>query len=327
MISMVIPMYNAEKTILACLEPLLKQNAEIIVVDDGSIDNSINIIKKFKKVKLIQQEHKGPAEARNLGVKKARNKIVLFLDGDVILKTEDLNIILKKFRENKSLLAIQGVYTKFGYHKNLSSLYKDLYYYHFFKDISENMFPPISTHCLAVRKDSFLKLEGFDANINTASIEDAEFGLKLKNLNKKSTMLDKSLKVQHMKKYDLRSLIKTDYKMGFNKIKSLLRTGEKEKIVNIASTQKQTVLFMMSIIFSIMTALNFIFFIFTGMPFFFIASLIIYLIINASLFKTFLKEAKLKSVFLLILNFISNFFVAIAIIHGIFDMLVFRRKY
>jgi len=89
MISVIIPVYNAEKLIADCLIALLNQNIdfskyEIIVVDDGSSDNTAKIVEIFKDVQLIIQKNRGPAAARNEGVRHAKGDIVVFTDSDCI---------------------------------------------------------------------------------------------------------------------------------------------------------------------------------------------------------------------------------------------------
>ncbi len=85
-ISVVIPAYNAEKTIARTLESVLSQSQlphEIIVVDDGSQDKTVRIIQTFvPHVKLVQQPNGGPASARNHGIRIATGDWIAFLDSD-----------------------------------------------------------------------------------------------------------------------------------------------------------------------------------------------------------------------------------------------------
>jgi len=84
-ISVVIPVYNEERYIGRCLDSLLKQsykNVEIIAVDDGSKDESVNIIKKYPVI-LIQQNHLGPGAARNHGAERSSGDILVFVDADM----------------------------------------------------------------------------------------------------------------------------------------------------------------------------------------------------------------------------------------------------
>lgn len=81
-ISVIVPIFNAERTLEKCLESICKQsykNLEILLIDDGSTDNSSEIIKKFiskdKRIKTFKQQNSGPAEARNLGLKKLMGTI------------------------------------------------------------------------------------------------------------------------------------------------------------------------------------------------------------------------------------------------------------
>ncbi len=88
-ISIIIPVYNADDYLLRCLSSLQKQtykNLEIICVNDGSTDNSLDILralaKKDVRIKVIEQNNQGAGVARNAGLKYANGKYVIFLDAD-----------------------------------------------------------------------------------------------------------------------------------------------------------------------------------------------------------------------------------------------------
>ena len=88
-VSVVIPVYNSEKYLLKAIESIIKQNLkgiEIIIVDDGSTDNSKSIAeglaKKYENIKIISQENAGPGAARNKGIKIASGEYITFLDAD-----------------------------------------------------------------------------------------------------------------------------------------------------------------------------------------------------------------------------------------------------
>lgn len=88
-VSIVIPVYNAHEYLGAALESILAQdfeNFELIAVDDGSTDRSLDIIKKFKetdqRIRILTENNAGPALARNKGLSRARGKYIIFLDAD-----------------------------------------------------------------------------------------------------------------------------------------------------------------------------------------------------------------------------------------------------
>lgn len=88
-VSIIIPVYNAEKFLEECLDSAILQtikDKEIICIDDGSHDNSYSILQKYQEqysnMKIFKQENKGAGEARNLGLQKAVGKYVSFLDAD-----------------------------------------------------------------------------------------------------------------------------------------------------------------------------------------------------------------------------------------------------
>lgn len=86
-VSVIIPVYNAEKTIAKAIDSILKQDTnfkyEIICVDDGSSDSSLSILKSYKdKIKVISQKNQGPGAARNAAIKVSSAGFLMFLDSD-----------------------------------------------------------------------------------------------------------------------------------------------------------------------------------------------------------------------------------------------------
>lgn len=104
MFSIVIPVYNVENYIERCIKSVLAQtfrNFELLIIDDGSTDHSLNIIKRLQnegKIRLFTQENRGTGAARNLGIKKANGDYCVFVDGDDYVEEtllDKLNDILK----------------------------------------------------------------------------------------------------------------------------------------------------------------------------------------------------------------------------------------
>lgn len=96
-ISFIIPVYNGSKTISKCIHSILRQSVdlEVIVIDDGSIDNTIDIVKEIRdsRIRVIQQHNGGAARARNVGINSAVGRYVAFVDSDDWLK-EDAYIFI-----------------------------------------------------------------------------------------------------------------------------------------------------------------------------------------------------------------------------------------
>lgn len=103
-VSVIIPNYNYEKYIGEAIESVLAQtyrNFEVIVVDDGSTDNSLQVIRSFgDSVRLLQQENQHVSATRNTGIRAARGKWVAFLDADDIWHPNKLELQLRELRNN-----------------------------------------------------------------------------------------------------------------------------------------------------------------------------------------------------------------------------------
>lgn len=115
MVSVIIPVYNVEKYIEQCINSILNQtykNIEIVIVDDGSTDNSYNIIKKYIKssdnIRYIKQDNQGVSEARNKGLNKARGEFILFVDPDDYLELDCIEKMINKIKSTQSDIVISG---------------------------------------------------------------------------------------------------------------------------------------------------------------------------------------------------------------------------
>lgn len=103
--SLIIPAYNVEKYIKKCLDSVLNQtynNYEIIIINDGSTDNTYKILESYKsnkKIKIINQENKGLSNARNTGVSNAKGDYILFIDSDDFIEKELLEILNKTIKD------------------------------------------------------------------------------------------------------------------------------------------------------------------------------------------------------------------------------------
>jgi cellulose synthase/poly-beta-1,6-N-acetylglucosamine synthase-like glycosyltransferase len=188
LISVIIPFYNTGNKIERCANALLDQSYhkneyEIIFVDDGSNDGTAEIISKFKKIRLIKQIHKGPAVARNLGVKNSKGQIILFTDADCIPDKAWIKNMVEPFK-SKEVIGVSGTYKTF----NKSSLIARFAGYEIEerhrKLKKQEQIDFIGTFSAAFRKSAFLMANGFDESFPTASGEDPELSFRLEKFGK-----------------------------------------------------------------------------------------------------------------------------------------------
>jgi len=106
MISVIIPVYNAEKYLSQCLDSLLHQtygDFEAVCIDDGSMDGSLKILQDYAakdaRIKVFPRPNRGCSVARNLGLDKVCGEYVTFLDADDLLQEQFLEIMLKEIKD------------------------------------------------------------------------------------------------------------------------------------------------------------------------------------------------------------------------------------
>jgi len=115
-VSVIIPVYNAEKYLARCLDSILIQKGEfeIIAVNDGSTDSSLQILKKYAEkhpnLRVIDQKNQGVAGARNTGISHARYKYITFVDNDDWIEPDTFELAFKYLKKDKPDILLTGFY-------------------------------------------------------------------------------------------------------------------------------------------------------------------------------------------------------------------------
>ncbi len=211
-ISIIVPVYNNAKDLHECLSALRTScfpGCEIIVVDDASTDGSSSVAAREGVRVLRLTKNSGVSAARNYGARHAEGDILFFVDADVVVAPGSVNRIAKAFKEHPDLAAVFGSYDARPRAKGVVSQYRNLLH-HF---VHQNGNPEASTFwggCGAVRRSVFEEIGGFDEKrFRGPSIEDIEFGYRLRQAGLR-ILLDKGLQGTHLKRWNLRSVVRTD---------------------------------------------------------------------------------------------------------------------
>ena len=211
LISVIIPTYNAGRYLDACLSAIrrcLYVPHEIIVVDNGSVDDSRQIADRHGVVLVDCPGPSGPVTARNEGAKFAQGNLLLFVDTDVMIHPDVLHRVLNMFRDQPDVAAVFGSYDTRPAAQNFISQYKNLLN-HFVHQHANSEASTFWGACGAIRSNVFHKIGGFNTQFNKPAIEDIEMGYRLRRAGY-SIVLDKQMQGQHLKQWSFSSLIHTD---------------------------------------------------------------------------------------------------------------------
>ncbi|MAG21769.1 MAG: glycosyl transferase family 2 [Candidatus Diapherotrites archaeon] len=192
--SVIIPAYNAERSIGACLASLQEQSFkdfETIVVDDGSKDRTAEVVKSFKGVKLFVQANTGPAAARNLGAEKSSGKIIIFLDSDCVTTMDWLKEMLAPFAESE-VAGVQGRY-KTEQNKIVARFVQLEIEERYEKMARHKYIDFIGSYAAAYRKNVFDKMNGFDTSFPMASGEDTDLSFRISKAGYKMVFNQKAI--------------------------------------------------------------------------------------------------------------------------------------
>lgn len=180
-LSIIIPTFNGANRIGSCLDALLRQtgsrDVEILVVSDGSTDNTGDVVGRYSGVRLITQSNAGPAAARNRGVLEARGTIILFTDDDCVPRPDWLTAMTEPFKD-PSVVGVKGVYRT--HQRRLVARFVQIEYedkYRLMSDVRQIDF--IDTYSAGFRRDRFLEMNGYDTSFPMACAEDVELSYRM----------------------------------------------------------------------------------------------------------------------------------------------------
>lgn len=211
--SIVIPAYNAEKTIGLAVGAALAQDCrdcEVIVVDDGSLDDTAEVARKYP-VKYIRQENAGPAAARNTGWKASAGEIVVFTDSDCVPGPGWIRSLVGAFTD-ESIGAATGSYDIANPEKPLPRLiHEEIKDRHVFYRSAVKFF---GSYNVAMRRKVLQETGGFDEGYRRASGEDNDLSYRVLKLGYRIAFVPDAL-VAHHHTSSLKKYLKEQYTHGY----------------------------------------------------------------------------------------------------------------
>lgn len=211
-VSAIVPAYNAEATLegaLGALRAALRPGDELILFDDGSTDATGTIAARTgARVLRNDRDPLGPAHGRNKGGAVATGDLLLFVDADVVIAPDALDLLIRAMMDGNAAAAF-GSYDDRPPSRRLSSLYMNLRH-HFVHQGGSRDASTFWAGIGLIRREVFEEVEGFDARLfATSSIEDVELGMRLVRAGHRVLLVPEA-QGTHLKAWTLGQVWRTD---------------------------------------------------------------------------------------------------------------------
>ncbi len=177
-VSIIVPVLNGERTIRQCLVSLLRvdyppERREILIVDNGSSDGTIKIVKQYP-VELLTESRKGAAAARNRGIDGSRGEILAFTDADCVISTCWLRELANGFN-NATVSGVEGETPAYPSETPTERYAARIGSHSRQARLSSPFFPFVNTANVAFRREVFERIGCFDTRFPGAGFEDIDF--------------------------------------------------------------------------------------------------------------------------------------------------------
>jgi GT2 family glycosyltransferase len=241
--SIIVPAYNAAHLLpkcLAALRPALSPDTDLVVVDDGSTDDTAATASAFGARVLRRAAPGGPAAARNHGVAQTAGAILVFVDADVEVAPGAVARAVRTLDDAPELAGVFGSYDAYPSDPGLVSQFRNLLH-HWVHQRSRAEAFTFWAGFGALRREAFVAVGGFDERGRTAVIEDVELGYRLSAAGYR-LRLDRDLLCTHHKRWTLGSMVMAD--VAFRAVpwaRLLLERGDAPRDLNLTGAQRASV--------------------------------------------------------------------------------------
>jgi glycosyltransferase involved in cell wall biosynthesis len=232
-ISIIVPAYNSQETIQECLRSIFSQdypNIELIVTDDASKDMTLKKLEEFKNetnsvtfpgkrdiLIITTLKNHGSAYSRNIGANAATSETLLFIDSDILVPPGAIRAVSETLLTKPEFLAIGAIYSENTRRLNFISDFKNLDLSYRGRLCTERV-KYLGSFFIMIKRSVFLQAGGFKETFHGSTTEDIEFGYRVTK-DKNLMFINKNISVDHLKKYTLYEMLKTD----FNRVTSMMR--------------------------------------------------------------------------------------------------------
>jgi glycosyltransferase involved in cell wall biosynthesis len=226
--SIIIPTFNGSRRIGNCLDALQKQTTgrsiEILVVDDGSTDNTAETVGNYTDVRLISQKNAGPAAARNRGAVEAQGRILLFTDDDCVPTPGWLDAMLVPFAD-PDVVGAKGAYLT--RQTSLAARFVQIEYEDKYRRMAGlDTIDFVDTYSAAFLRDRFQEMNGYDTSFPVACAEDIELSYRMSARGWKMKFVPTAI-VYHTHPDTFSSYFKKKYKFAFWRVLAVRKNPSK----------------------------------------------------------------------------------------------------
>lgn len=226
--SIIIPTYNGAARIVHCLDALGPQIAgtciEVLVVDDGSKDNTAAVAGRYSFVRVIRQQNAGPAAARNRGAQEAQGRILLFTDDDCVPMHNWIDTMLTSFRDPE-VVGAKGIYrtrqTSIAA-RFVQTEYEDKYRLM----ANQPSIDFVDTYSAGFVRERFLEMGGYDQSFPVACAEDIELSYRMSARGWKMVFVPEAI-VYHTHPATFSTYLKKKYKFAYWRVLAVRKNPSK----------------------------------------------------------------------------------------------------
>lgn len=254
--SIIVPVYNAQKTIEGCVNSLLNQSValseyEVILVNDGSTDDTIEIIQSIidrnqeADLNFMTIPNSGPARARNLGVKQARHDIILMTDSDCQVMENWIETMVSSF-EDKDIVAVKGRY-RTNQSEEVAKLVQAEFETKYQVLDTFDSIDFVDTYSAGYRKKIFNEMSGFDETYPEPCTEDIDLSFRMYQMGYKLGFNNNAV-VFHVHPDSFSTIFKKKRKFAYWRLYTNLKLGKFKDTRTDFATKSQLLLLPLTVL-------------------------------------------------------------------------------